>query len=93
MSAAENKAVLFRLPASAGTGLVARVVGSELSYASQDAAAAKRICDALRAAGVEGWFDQSELVGGEPGATGWGGGRHRRKRAAGPGLTGITFLK
>ena len=33
-----------------------------LSYASQDAAAAKRICDALRAAGVEVWFDQSELV-------------------------------
>ena len=36
-----------------------------LSYASQDAAAAKRICDALRAAGVEVWFDQSELVGGD----------------------------
>src|SRR6187551_2854242 len=34
-----------------------------LSYASQDAEAAKRICDALRAAGVEVWFDQSELVG------------------------------
>ncbi|MBI4623893.1 MAG: toll/interleukin-1 receptor domain-containing protein [Verrucomicrobia bacterium] len=29
-----------------------------LSYASQDAEAAKRICDALRAAGVEVWFDQ-----------------------------------
>src|SRR3982750_1476080 len=36
-----------------------------LSYASQDAAAAKRICDALRAGGVEVWFDQSELVGGD----------------------------
>jgi hypothetical protein len=36
-----------------------------LSYASQDAAAAKRICDALRAAGVEVWFDQSELRGGD----------------------------
>jgi len=36
-----------------------------LSYASQDAEAAKRICDALRAAGVEVWFDQSELVGGD----------------------------
>jgi TolB-like protein/Tfp pilus assembly protein PilF len=36
-----------------------------LSYASQDAEAAKRICDALRAAGVEVWFDQSELRGGE----------------------------
>src|SRR5882757_1211969 len=36
-----------------------------LSYASQDAEAAKRICDALRAAGVEVWFDQSELRGGD----------------------------
>ena len=36
-----------------------------LSYASQDAAAAKRICEALRAAGVEVWFDQSELRGGD----------------------------
>ena len=36
-----------------------------LSYASQDAEAAKRICEALRAAGIEVWFDQSELVGGD----------------------------
>ena len=36
-----------------------------LSYASQDAEAAKRICEALRAAGAEVWFDQSELVGGD----------------------------
>jgi len=36
-----------------------------LSYASQDAEAAKRICDALRAQGVEVWFDQNELVGGD----------------------------
>ncbi len=36
-----------------------------LSYATQDAAAARRICEALRAAGVEVWFDQSELVGGD----------------------------
>ena len=36
-----------------------------LSYASQDAEAAKNICAALRAAGVEVWFDQSELVGGD----------------------------
>jgi TolB-like protein/tetratricopeptide (TPR) repeat protein len=36
-----------------------------LSYASQDAAAAQRICEALRSAGVEVWFDQSELRGGE----------------------------
>ncbi|HEY4301471.1 MAG TPA: TIR domain-containing protein [Candidatus Didemnitutus sp.] len=36
-----------------------------LSYASQDAEAARRICEALRTAGVEVWFDQSELVGGD----------------------------
>ena len=36
-----------------------------LSYASQDAEAAQRICDALRDAGVEVWFDRSELRGGE----------------------------
>jgi TolB-like protein/Tfp pilus assembly protein PilF len=36
-----------------------------LSYASQDAQAARRVCDALRAAGVEVWFDQSELRGGD----------------------------
>lgn len=36
-----------------------------LSYASQDAEAALRICEALRAAGVEVWFDQSELRGGD----------------------------
>jgi hypothetical protein len=36
-----------------------------LSYASQDADAARRICDALRAAGIEVWFDKSELRGGD----------------------------
>jgi TolB-like protein/Flp pilus assembly protein TadD len=36
-----------------------------LSYASQDADAARRICDALRAAGVDVWFDQSALRGGD----------------------------
>jgi len=36
-----------------------------LSYASQDAQAALRICEALRAAGIEVWFDQSELRGGD----------------------------
>jgi TolB-like protein/tetratricopeptide (TPR) repeat protein len=36
-----------------------------LSYASQDAEAARRICDALREAGIEVWFDQSELRGGD----------------------------
>jgi TolB-like protein/Flp pilus assembly protein TadD len=36
-----------------------------LSYASEDSAAALRICEALRAAGIEVWFDQSELRGGD----------------------------
>ena len=46
-------------PASAPTGAVF------LSYASQDAEAAARICNALRTAGIEVWFDQSELRGGD----------------------------
>jgi TolB-like protein/Flp pilus assembly protein TadD len=36
-----------------------------LSYASEDAAAAERIAAALRAVGVEVWFDKSELRGGD----------------------------
>ena len=36
-----------------------------LSYASQDADVAERICDALRTAGIEVWFDRSELRGGD----------------------------
>jgi TolB-like protein len=36
-----------------------------LSYASEDAEAAERIATALRAAGIEVWFDKSELRGGE----------------------------
>ena len=36
-----------------------------LSYASQDAEAARRIANALQAAGIEVWFDQSELRGGD----------------------------
>jgi TolB-like protein len=36
-----------------------------LSYASQDADAVRRIGEALRAAGIEVWFDQDELVGGD----------------------------
>jgi TolB-like protein len=36
-----------------------------LSYASQDADAARRIGDALREAGLEVWLDQSELRGGD----------------------------
>ena len=46
-------------PASTPTGAVF------LSYTSQDAEAAKRICEALRAAGIEVWFDQRELRGGD----------------------------
>jgi hypothetical protein len=36
-----------------------------ITYASQDANAALRICDALRTAGLEVWFDQSDLRGGD----------------------------
>ena len=36
-----------------------------LSYAREDAVAAKRIAEALRAFGVEVWFDQNELRGGD----------------------------
>jgi TolB-like protein/Tfp pilus assembly protein PilF len=36
-----------------------------LSYASQDAEAAQRICEALRAASIEVFLDQSELRGGD----------------------------
>ena len=36
-----------------------------ISYASQDADAARRICETLRAAGIEVWFDQSDLRGGD----------------------------
>jgi hypothetical protein len=46
-------------PASTPTGAVF------LSYASQDAEAAQKICEALRAAGIEVWFDKSELRGGD----------------------------
>jgi predicted ATPase len=36
-----------------------------LSYASEDAVAAARICASLRAAGIEVWFDQNQLRGGD----------------------------
>jgi TolB-like protein/Tfp pilus assembly protein PilF len=36
-----------------------------LSYTSQDADAAQRICEALRGADVEVWFDKTELRGGD----------------------------
>jgi len=47
------------LPPSSFTGAVF------LSYASEDAAAADRICKALRAAGIEVWFDKRGLRGGD----------------------------
>ena len=46
-------------PGSTPTGAVF------LSYASQDAEAAQKICEALRAAGIEVFLDQSELRGGD----------------------------
>lgn len=36
-----------------------------VSYTSQDSEAARRICESLRAAGIEVWLDQSELRGGD----------------------------
>jgi len=36
-----------------------------LSYASEDATAAERICATLRAAGIEVWFDRNALRGGD----------------------------
>jgi TolB-like protein/Tfp pilus assembly protein PilF len=46
-------------PTSTATGAVF------LSYASEDVDAAARIASGLRAAGIEVWFDQSELRGGD----------------------------
>jgi hypothetical protein len=36
-----------------------------LSYASEDSEAAQRIASALKAAGIEVWFDRTELRGGD----------------------------
>ena len=36
-----------------------------LSYASEDTSAARRLCEGLRASGIEVWIDQSELRGGD----------------------------
>ena len=74
---ADSKAVFLSYPPSPSLrrGYAEHVAVSEtnravfLSYASQDAEAARKICDALRAAGVEVWFDRSEL---------------RRRRRVGP---------
>ncbi len=46
-------------------GLPAQCGAVFLSYASQDAEAVRRMAEALRSAGVEVWFDQNELVGGD----------------------------
>ena len=46
-------------PASTPTGAVF------LSYASEDAPSARRLCEDLRAAGIEVWLDQSALRGGD----------------------------
>jgi TolB-like protein/Flp pilus assembly protein TadD len=54
-----------RMKGEPPTQVSAPAGGVFLSYASQDAEAAKRICEALRAAGIEVWFDQSELRGGD----------------------------
>jgi hypothetical protein len=45
-----------------------------ISYASEDGEQAKHIASALRSAGVEVWFDQNELRGGDA----WD--RHIRKQ-------------
>ena len=45
--------------------MVAATKGIFLSYASEDTEAARRICEALCAAGLQVWFDQSELRGGD----------------------------
>src|SRR5579864_4190984 len=59
----------MRRPLAALWGMVTSVLGPAhavfLSYASQDAEAAQKICDALRAAGIEVFLDQSELRGGD----------------------------
>jgi hypothetical protein len=48
-----------------GSALAEASHAAFLSYASQDAQAAQRIAEALRAAGIEVWLDQSELRGGD----------------------------
>ena len=59
----------MRRPPTACQGVIPPVTEPShavfLSYASQDAEAAQRICEALRAAGIEVWLDQSELRGGD----------------------------
>ena len=55
-----------RTPPSTGAPQPTAATGAVfLSYASEDATAAERIATALRAAGIEIWFDKSELRGGD----------------------------
>jgi TolB-like protein/Flp pilus assembly protein TadD len=55
-----------RASQSTGVSQPSTVTGAVfLSYASQDAEAAERIASALRGAGIEVWFDRSELRGGD----------------------------
>jgi TIR domain len=59
----------MRTPPTACQGVVPPVTEPShavfLSYASQDVEAAQKICEALRAAGIEVFLDQSELRGGD----------------------------
>ena len=61
MSAEKDREPISAVPA--GAAMPAGAVF--LSYASEDAPAAQRIADALRAADIDVWFDQSELRGGD----------------------------
>jgi hypothetical protein len=56
----------FGVPLSAGTLQAAPPTGAVFpSYAPEDIGTAEPIAAALRAAGIEVWFDKSELRGGE----------------------------
>src|SRR3984893_664428 len=59
----------MRKPPTACQGVVPSVTEPShavfLSYASQDAEASQRICEVVRAAGIEVFLDQSELRGGD----------------------------
>src|ERR1700747_447318 len=59
----------MRRPPTACQGVIPPVtepsLAGFLSYASQDAEAAQKICEALRASGIEVFLDRSELRGGD----------------------------
>ena len=61
MATEEHRALLSTGVSMASTS----AAGVFLSYASEDAVAAERIAAALRAGGIEVWFDKSELRGGD----------------------------